>query len=285
MKYLITILFLFTTVYIFSQSPAPNVYPITNEIVEEKSIDRALVQDSLKVFEQRPTPDIYPTKKGALTVQPVLHGTLVLEWNDQTIYIDPYDSAKVFEGLKTPNLILITDIHGDHLNQKTLDDLDSKNVKFIVPQAVADKISKSYHDRLIILNNGEETVQLGIKIKAIPMYNLPEDDASKHIRGRGNGYILNFAGTKVYVSGDTEDIKEMRDLKKIDIAFVCMNLPYTMDINQAASAVLDFKPKIVYPYHYRGKPGFSDIQAFKELVNKGNSKIIVKLRDWYSVKH
>ena len=281
MKYLITILFLFATVYIFSQGPAPIVYPISSELEMDKSLDGALVQDSLKVFSQRPTPDIYPTKKGALTVQPVLHGTLVLEWNNQTIYIDPYDSAKVFEGLKTPNLILITDIHGDHLNQKTLDDLDTKNVKFIVPQAVADKISESYHDRLIILNNGEKTTKLDIIIEAIPMYNLPEDEGSKHTKGRGNGYILDFSGTKIYISGDTEDIQEMRDLKKIDIAFVCMNLPYTMDINQAADAVLDFKPKVVYPYHYRGKPDFSDIKSFKNLVNKGDANIIVNLRNWY----
>lgn len=236
---------------------------------------------SVFIYSQRVTPDIYPTKKGNLSVQPILHGTLTFEWNEQSIYIDPYDSAEVFEGLPPASLILITDIHGDHLNQKTLDALETKNSIFIVPQAVADKISESYHDRLIILNNGEKTTKLDIKIEAIPMYNLPEDDGSKHTKGRGNGYILDFAGTKIYISGDTEDIQEMRDLKKIDIAFVCMNLPYTMDINQAADAVLDFKPKVVYPYHYRGKPDFSDTEAFKELVNKGNSNIIVKLRNWY----
>jgi L-ascorbate metabolism protein UlaG (beta-lactamase superfamily) len=279
---LITNLFLFTSLLVFSQSPAPKVYPISTEAVKENSIDGAIIQDSLRVFKEKPTSDVYPTKKGDLIIQPLLHATLALEWNNKIIYIDPYDSAKVFEGLNPPDLILITDIHGDHLNEKTLDALDTKKSKFIVPQSVADKISKSYQDRLIIINNGEETKQLGIKIKAIPMYNLPENDTSKHIKGRGNGYILNFAGTKVYISGDTEDIKEMRALKKIDIAFVCMNLPYTMDIDQAASAVLDFKPKIVYPYHYRGKPGLSDVEVFKELVKKGDPEIIVELRDWYT---
>jgi len=283
MKYFITSLLLFTSVFIFSQKPAPSVYPITNEIVVENSLDGAIVQDSLKLFQERPTPDVYPSKNGDLIVQPVLHGTLTLAWNNQIIYIDPYNSAKVFEGLDPPNLILITDIHGDHLNQKTLDAIDTKNSKIIVPQAVADKISESYHDRLIIINNGEETTQLGIKIKAIPMYNLPENAESKHPKGRGNGYLLDFSGTKVYISGDTEDIQEMRDLKKIDVAFVCMNLPYTMDIHQAASAVFDFKPKVVYPYHYRGKPGLSDIKTFRDLVNKEDARIIVKLRDWYSV--
>ena len=104
-------------------------------------------------------------------------------------------------------------------------------------------------------------------IKAIPMYNLPENPPSiKHPKGRGNGYILIIDETQVYISGDTEDIQEMRNLQNIDVAFVCMNLPYTMDINQAASAVLEFQPKIIYPYHYRGSNGFSDIQEFKNLI-------------------
>ena len=232
---------------------------------------------SIFIFSQRPNPDTYPTKEGDLVVQPILHGTLMLEWNGQTIYVDPYGGAIAFKGINNPNLILITDIHGDHLDQKTLDALETTDTKIVVPQAVADKISESYHDRLIIVNNGEETVQLSIGIKALPMYNLPEDETSRHTKGRGNGYILNFEGTKVYISGDTEDIKEMRDLKNIDVAFVCMNLPYTMNIEQAADAVLEFKPKIVYPFHYRG----SDTQAFKTLVNTADPNIDVKLRNWY----
>ena len=236
---------------------------------------------SVCLFSQRSNSDIYDTKNGTLTVHPILHGTIAFEWKNQVIYIDPYDSAKVFDGLNKPNLILITDIHGDHLNQATLDALDTKGTLFIVPQAVADQISKQYKDRLIIINNGDKTKQSGIKIEAVPMYNLPENNESKHIKGRGNGYLLNFGGTIVYISGDTEDIKEMRDLKGIDIAFVCMNLPYTMDIDQAADAVLEFKPNVVYPYHYRGKPGLSDVEKFKEIVNKGNSSIEVKLRNWY----
>jgi L-ascorbate metabolism protein UlaG (beta-lactamase superfamily) len=116
------------------------------------------------------------------------------------------------------------------------------------------------------------------------MYNLPEDASSTHTKGRGNGYVLSFNSHFVYISGDTEDIPEMRELKNIDVAFVCMNLPYTMDISQAASAVIQFRPRIVYPYHYRGKEGLSDTKAFAELVNKGDAEIEVRLRDWYSVK-
>lgn len=236
---------------------------------------------SLNVFSQRPEADSFSTNRGDLIVQPILHGTLVFEWNQQTIYVDPYGSAKAFQGIKKPDLILITDIHGDHLNQETLDALDTKMAKIIVPKAVADKISKDYHDRLIILNNSEKTTALNIKIKAIPMYNLPDDNTSRHAKGRGNGYILDFGGKIVYLSGDTEDIAEMRALKNIDIAFVCMNLPYTMDINQAADAVLEFKPVIVYPYHYRGNPNMSDTQVFKDLVNEKNTDIEVRLRNWY----
>ena len=107
------------------------------------------------------------------------------------------------------------------------------------------------------------------------MYNLPENPPSKkHPKGRGNGYILTIDDAQIYISGDTEDIPEMRMLQNIDVAFICMNLPYTMTIEQAASAVLEFKPKIVYPYHYRGSNGFSDVNEFKNLVNSKNIQIL-----------
>ena len=113
------------------------------------------------------------------------------------------------------------------------------------------------------------------------MYNLPESPDSRHVKGRGNGYVLSFDKKLVYISGDTEDIPEMRDLKHIEVAFVCMNLPYTMDVDQAADAVLDFKPRIVYPYHYRGSSGLSDVGYFQNLINEGDKHIEVRLRNWY----
>lgn len=232
-------------------------------------------------YAQRPGPDIISSTEGDITIQPILHGTLVLQWNGKTIYVDPYGGAERFNGLAKPDLILITDIHGDHTHFETLQGLDTKNAKFIVPQAVADKLKANYEKQLIIVNNGGIHVEDNIFINALPMYNLPEDSTSRHPRGRGNGYFINLGGKGIYISGDTEDIEEMRNQRGIDIAFVCMNLPYTMDINQAASAVLEFKPKIVYPYHYRGKPDMSDTQKFKELVNTENSAIEVRLRDWY----
>ena len=113
------------------------------------------------------------------------------------------------------------------------------------------------------------------------MYNLREEALKFHPKGRGNGYVLNMAGERVYISGDTEDIPEMRSLKDIDKAFVCMNLPYTMTVQSAADAVLEFKPETVYPYHYRGSDSISDVNLFKKIVNEGNDSIEVLLLEWY----
>jgi L-ascorbate metabolism protein UlaG (beta-lactamase superfamily) len=230
---------------------------------------------------QRPEADHFTTAEGELTIQPVLHGTLMIQFNDQTIYVDPYGGGQAFEGLDKPDLILITDIHGDHLNEDTLDAIKAEGTPIVAPQAVKDKMSEKYKKNTSVVRNGEKFGDLGILIEAIPMYNLPEAPDAKHVKGRGNGYILTLGDKRVYISGDTEDIPEMRGLQKIDIAFVCMNLPYTMDIDQAASAVLEFEPAIVYPYHYRGRPDMSDTSAFKALVDNGSKDIEVRLRNWY----
>lgn len=236
---------------------------------------------SFTAFSQRPEADLFQINNKNLVVQPVLHGTLVLQYDGKIIYIDPYGGSQAFKGIAKPDLILITDIHGDHLNEDTLNAIDTEGIKIVVPQAVADQISEKYKDQLIILANGEHSKQLGISIEALPMYNLPESPDAKHVKGRGNGYLLHIGDEKIYISGDTAGIPEMRELQNIDIAFVCMNLPYTMDIEEASSAVLDFEPKIVYPYHYRGNPDMSDIEAFKKLVNDQNKDIEVRLRNWY----
>ena len=230
------------------------------------------------------TTDIIKTNEGDITIHPITHGTLVITFDNRTIYVDPYGGADGFKGYDKPDIILITDIHGDHLNLETLEGLDTKNTLFITPQAVADKLPSTYKNQIEVLENRQGIHRLGIFISAVAMYNLPETSDSKHPKGRGNGYVIYMGDKSVYISGDTEDIAEMRSLYDIDVAFVCMNLPYTMDINQASSAVLEFKPKIVYPYHYRGKDQISDIAKFKELVNDQDSNIEVRLRDWYPKK-
>ncbi|WP_340063043.1 MBL fold metallo-hydrolase [Ascidiimonas aurantiaca] len=218
---------------------------------------------------------------GSPEVIPVLHATFVLKSPDHTIYFDPHGEGKNLEKHGKADIIFITDIHGDHLNTKTLSKLNTEGVHFVVPEAVAERLPEQYKTNLTILQNGEQTLLKGITVKAVPMYNLPEDTTSRHPKGRGNGYVLTINGKRIYVSGDTEDIPEMRALKNIDIALVCMNLPYTMNIHQAADAVAEFGPKVVYPYHYRGKPGMSDIALFKQLVNDKNPGVEVRLLNWY----
>lgn len=233
-------------------------------------------------FCQRPAPDKIETSEGPLLIQPLNHATMALTWQDKTIYTDPNGGAKTFEGIAEPDLILITDIHGDHFNLQTLQAINITNATLVVPPAVAEKLPETLKAKAVVIGNGETTNQMDIDITAIPMYNLPESADSRHPKGRGNGYVLTFGNKKVYVSGDTQGIAEMRGLKNIDVAFVCMNLPYTMDINEAAQAVLDFKPKVIYPYHYRGQGGLADTEAFKKMVNDKNKNIEVRLRNWYA---
>ena len=217
----------------------------------------------------------------SLKILPVQHASTVLEFQDQVIYIDPAGGASLFTSCKPPTLVLITDIHGDHMDIKTLDSLNVTNAKLIVPQAVADKLPNMYKNQLVIMNNGDTQKINGVGIEAIPMYNLRPEALKFHEKGRGNGYVLTIGGQRIYFSGDTEDIPEMRSLENIDKAFVCMNLPYTMPVDKAADAVLAFAPKNVFPYHYRGTEGLSDVEEFKNLVTKGNSEIEVIQLDWY----
>ena len=226
---------------------------------------------------QRSTPDTLKTNKGSLIIQPIQHASLVLSAQGITIYADPTGGTKNYKGIAAPGIILITDIHGDHFDVKTIDSIKTASTVLIVPQVVADKLPEADKNHLVILKNGDNTVQSGISIMAIPMYNLPDTPTARHTKGRGNGYVLTIGGKNIYISGDTQGIPEMRSLKNIDVAFVCMNLPFTMDINEAADAVLAFSPKIVYPYHYRGQ----DTNAFKNLVDAGHKSIDVRLRNWY----
>ena len=225
--------------------------------------------------------DIIKTKNGTLQIQPILHSSLVLTYNNKTIYVDPYGGAKMYKGIKAPDIILITDIHGDHLDLKTLDSIETLKAIFILPEEAANKLQKKYGTEIVNLQNNQGVHRLGFFITAIPMYNLPQEPSAFHQKGKGNGYLITVDDKKIYISGDTGDIQEMRALQNIDVAFVCMNLPYTMTVEKAASAVLDFQPKIVYPFHYRGKDGFSDVAAFKKLVNSKNKTIEVRLKNWY----
>jgi len=224
--------------------------------------------------------DKIATSKGDAEIVPIEHATFVLKWDGKTVFVDPVGGGDRFKDCGKPDLILVTDIHGDHLNADTLKAVAAAETKIIAPAAVVEKLGDEEKAKAVKLANGEKTKVGEIEVEAIPMYNLTEERKQFHTKGRGNGYVVTLGGKRLYISGDTEDIPEMRKLKDIDAAFVCMNLPFTMEVEKAADAVLEFKPKVVYPYHYRGRPAVSDVGKFKELVAKDKS-IEVRLLKWY----
>jgi len=210
---------------------------------------------------------------------PIYHSSLILDWG-KIIYVDPAWNIDLYKDKPSPDLVLITDIHFDHLNVDVLKSLKGEFL-IIAPKAVYNELTNDLKQKTKILNNFEEINFEDFKILALPMYNLTPERLEFHPKGRGNGYLIEKENFRVYIAGDTEDIPEMRNLKNIDIAFLPMNLPWTMSVEQAVSAVLEFKPKKVYPYHYRGEKGFSDINKFKELIEKENKDIEVILVNWY----
>lgn len=219
-----------------------------------------------------------------IEITPISHATAIIHWDDAVIYADPVGGAKAFEGMDKPSFILVTDIHGDHMNAETLMAIDTLDAKIIVPKAVQEKLPEDLQSKLIVMNNGDTISHQGFSIKAMPMYNLPQSNDAMHVKGRGNGYVLERNGERLYLAGDTEDIPEMKNLEDIDVALIPMNLPYTMPVDQAAEGVLAFQPKKVIPYHYRGKNGYADVEKFKELVNSSNKNIEVSLLEWYPEK-
>lgn len=206
---------------------------------------------------------------------PIKHASMVMKFGAYTVFVDPVGDFKEYSNYGSPDIILITDIHRDHLDLELIKVISNKNTIIIVPPAAREKLGYGK-----VLKNGKSKKIGSIKVEAIPMYNISPSRLKYHEKGRGNGYILTINRERIYISGDTEDIPEMRALKDIDYAFLCMNLPYTMTVEQAASATLDFKPGVVIPYHYRGTNGMSDIVKFKKLVSE-NADINVMLLGWY----
>jgi L-ascorbate metabolism protein UlaG (beta-lactamase superfamily) len=216
--------------------------------------------------------DDIPTSKGTMTITPIQHASFMIEAGGKVIYIDPAQGR--YDGRPKADLILITDIHGDHMAPKIVDSLRKSGTHVIAPEAVAKSVTGAK-----VIRNGETMEDGDWKLEAVPMYNLkrgPSEGKLFHDKGRGNGYVLTYGGKRIYISGDTEGIAEMRALKDIDVAFVCMNLPYTMPPDEAADAVRAFHPKVVYPYHYKG----SDAKAFEKALE--GSGIEVRLRNWYA---
>lgn len=202
----------------------------------------------LSVLFQASETAIEKTTGGDLNITPIKHGTLMLEFGGKVIHVDPWSQADLSRYPKA-DWIFVTDIHGDHHDPKGIDAVRKAGTKFVAPAAVAQNLPEA-----AVLKNGETRTFDGIPVEAVPMYNLkrgPEPGKFHHDKGRGNGYIFTFANKRVYVAGDTECTPEMRQLKNIDVAFLPMYEPRTMTPEEAAQCAKEFKPKILYAYHYR----------------------------------
>lgn len=226
-------------------------------------------------------PETIAAAGGGIAVHPINHATFVMEHGGMTIYVDPVGGADVFSAFDRPDVILITHIHGDHTSAETVAGVSTDETLILAPTTVADKLGSDVKGDLTIIANGESFKRPGLEVEAIPAYNLSEDRLEFHPKERGdNAYVVTIGGTRIFISGDTEDTPEMRALEDIDAAFLCMNLPYTMTVERAADATLAFAPKVVYPYHYRGKGGMSDLEAFTTIV-AADPNIEVRLLQWY----
>lgn len=225
----------------------------------------AQTANPVKNFEK----DSLETGKGKLVITFIGHGTLMLEAGKTVIHIDPVSREADYSLLPKSDITLITHEHGDHLDLKALALITQPQTKTIVSQSCSGKIENS-----VVFKNGDMQTFGDISIKAVPAYNIvnKREGNPYHPKGNGNGYLITFGGKNIYVAGDTENIPEMTDLKNIDIAFLPMNLPYTMTPEMAAAAARSFMPKILYPYH----TGETNVQLLADLLK--DSKIDVRIR-------
>ena len=200
-----------------------------------------------KNFEQ----DIIPTSKGDLKITFIGHGSLMFEFQGKIIHIDPVMQYADYSGMPDADLILVTHHHGDHLDLNAISSLKKNETEIVLPEKCFGMLKETSNARKV--SNGMTLETKGLKVSAIPAYNIQNrrpDGNPYHPKGEGNGYVIQFGDKKVLVAGDTENIPEIKSLKGIDIAFLPMNLPYTMTPAMVADAALAFKPAILYPYHF-----------------------------------
>lgn len=221
--------------------------------------------------------DVLETSAGDVTIHPVSHASLLLTHGDHVIYVDPVGGAEPYRGLPAPTSILITHQHPDHFDVPTLEAIGGE-APILTTQTVFDGLTDALKARTTVIANGESGTLEELPVNAVPAYNTTPERAQYHPMGVGNGYVLTFGDKTIYIAGDTEDTPEMRALTGITVAFLPMNLPFTMSVEQAADAVKAFKPEIVYPYHFRGQDGLSDLESFTSLVGDASE---VRIRDWY----
>ena len=210
--------------------------------------------------------DVFKTSKGDLTITFVGHGTLMMEWDGKVIHIDPVSMFADYTKMPKADLILITHSHPDHLDVKSIDAVKKEST----PVVISPNCVQSYPDGKL-MKNGDSGTFAGIEVEAVPAYNT--EGKTFHPKGQGNGYVIQFGDKRVYVAGDTENIPEMANLKNIDIAFLPMNLPYTMTPEMVAEAAKVIKPKILYPYHF----GDTDTNKLLDLM-KNQKETEVRIR-------
>lgn len=214
--------------------------------------------------------DTIPTETGDLRITCIGHGTLMFGYQGKIVHVDPVSQEADYSKLPKADVILITHEHGDHLDPKAIRAIRQDQTRILLTKACAPKVSGG-----TIVKNGDTRAVHGLKVEAVPAYNIVHkrpDGQPFHPKGSGHGYVVNFDKTRVYIAGDTENIPEMAQLKKIDIAFLPMNLPYTMTPEMVAQAARVFEPRILYPYHY----GQTDPNALVNLLK--DSKIEVRVR-------
>jgi L-ascorbate metabolism protein UlaG (beta-lactamase superfamily) len=200
--------------------------------------------------------DLIPTSAGALAITFIGHGSLMMTFHGKTIHVDPYSSLADYASLPKADIVFLTHEHSDHLDKDALAKLSTDRTITVLTEICATQIEGG-----IVMRNGETQTIDGLRVEAVAAYNIlhtrPNGEAF-HPKGNGNGYILNFGDTRVYVAGDTENTPEMKSLQNIAVAFLPMNLPYTMTPEMVAEAVRAFRPRILYPYHF-GKTDTSKI--------------------------
>jgi L-ascorbate metabolism protein UlaG (beta-lactamase superfamily) len=215
--------------------------------------------------------DTIPTSAGPLVITFVGHGTLMFRHGGKVIHLDPVGREADYATMPKADLVLITHEHGDHLDTAAVGTLRKAGTQVVVSPSCEGRVRGAE-----VMRNGETREVAGIRVEAVPAYNLVHkrpDGQPFHPRGNGNGYILTFGNVRVYVAGDTENTPEMKALRGIDVAFLPMNLPYTMTPEMVADAARAFRPRILYPYHF----GQTDPQALVRLL-AGEAGIEVRVR-------
>ena len=215
--------------------------------------------------------DVIKTSAGDLKITFIGHGSLMFTFGGKVIHVDPVSKEGDYTKLPKADLILLTHQHGDHLDAKALDILRTGKTELVMTELCAKQVKGG-----MVMRNGEVKNVGGLKIEAVPAYNLVHMRSAGtpfHPQGEGNGYVITFGDKRVYVSGDTENIPEVKKLEKIDVAFLPMNLPYTMTPEMVADAAKAFKPRILYPYHF----GETDTSKLLGLL-KDNKEIEVRIR-------